>query len=153
MSTFVFHGKADLQKKKKCPTLPHLRERIPNKASRNTQCSSSHGIPLQINHTRARVSHIIRDKSKSIPYHAFSLSFPLSLFFPAKTRIKKAICRNLHSNLQSGTDCLEPLHVCFPCIALEYSSSTAIKVTNSTGNYPTTVDQILALYTEAAKHG
>ena len=80
-------------------TLPHLRECIFHKVSRNTQFSSSLRIPLQTSHTRARVSHIIRDESKSISYHAISLSFPLSLFLPAKTRTKKAICRNLHSNL------------------------------------------------------
>ncbi|KAM2437355.1 hypothetical protein ACFX1W_014471 [Malus domestica] len=47
---------------------------------------------------KAKVSHIARVESKSISYHAFSLSFPLSLFLPTKTRIKKTICRNFHSN-------------------------------------------------------
>ncbi|KAM2884582.1 hypothetical protein COP2_011877 [Malus domestica] len=69
------------------------------------------------------------------------------------TRRKRAVSRNLKSNLQFGTDCLEPLPGCLLSIALEYSSSTAVKVTNSTGKYLMTVDQILALYTEAAKHG
>ncbi|KAM2027351.1 hypothetical protein ACFX1T_019662 [Malus domestica] len=67
------------------------------------------------------------------------------------TRRKRAISRNLKSNLQSGTDCLEHLPGCLLSIALEYSSSTAVKVTNSTGKYLMTVDQILALYSEAAK--
>ncbi|KAM0971054.1 hypothetical protein ACFX2A_019341 [Malus domestica] len=67
------------------------------------------------------------------------------------TRRKRAVSRNLKSNLQFGTDCLEPLPGCLLSIALEYSSSTAVKVTNSTGKYLMTVDQILALYTEAAK--
>ncbi|KAM2103734.1 hypothetical protein ACFX1T_001837 [Malus domestica] len=66
---------------------------------------------------------------------------------------KRAVSRNLKSNLQFGTDCLEPLPGCLLSIALEYSSSTAVKVTNSTGKYLMTVDQILALYTEAAKRG
>ncbi|KAM2973608.1 hypothetical protein FF2_020139 [Malus domestica] len=69
----------------------------------------------------------------------------------SKTRRKRAVSRNLKSNLQFGTDCLEPLPGCLLSIALEYSSSTAVKVTNSTGKYLMTVDQILALYTEAAK--
>ncbi|KAM2068492.1 hypothetical protein ACFX16_000109 [Malus domestica] len=64
-------------------------------------------------------------RNKSISYHAFSLSFPLSLFLPAKTRIKKAICRNLHSNSGQGTDYREPLAGCLPGFALEYSSSVA----------------------------
>ncbi|KAM1075524.1 hypothetical protein ACFX13_020644 [Malus domestica] len=72
---------------------------------------------------KAKVSHITRVESKSISYHAFSLSFPLSLFLPAKTRIKKAICRNLHSNSGQGTDYREPLPDCLPGFALEYSSS------------------------------
>ncbi|KAM1621863.1 hypothetical protein ACFXTN_018655 [Malus domestica] len=67
------------------------------------------------------------------------------------TRRKRAVSRNLKSNLQFGTDCLEPLPGRLLSIALEYSSSTAVKVTNSTGKYLMTVDQILALYTEAAK--
>ncbi|KAM2607165.1 hypothetical protein TB2_035757 [Malus domestica] len=67
------------------------------------------------------------------------------------TRRKRAVSRNLKSNLQFGTDCLEPLPGCLLSIALEYSSSTAVKVTNSTGKCLMTVDQILALYTEAAK--
>ncbi|KAM1201052.1 hypothetical protein FF1_017372 [Malus domestica] len=70
-----------------------------------------------------------------------------------RTRRKRAVSRNLKSNLQFGTDCLEPLPGCLLSIALEYSSSTAVKVTNSTGKYLMTVDQILALYTEAAKRG
>ncbi|KAM1076165.1 hypothetical protein ACFX1X_023989 [Malus domestica] len=70
-----------------------------------------------------------------------------------ETRRKRAVSRNLKSNLQFGTDCLEPLPGCLLSIALEYSSSTAVKVTNSTCKYLMTVDQILALYTEAAKRG
>ena len=46
-------------------------------------------IPLKTSHTRAKVSHIIRVKSKSIPYHAFSLSFPLALFLPTRQGERK----------------------------------------------------------------
>ncbi|KAM1804007.1 hypothetical protein ACFX12_029923 [Malus domestica] len=70
---------------------------------------------------KEKVSHIIRVESKSISYHTISLSFYLSLFLPAKTRIKKAICQNLHSNSQPGTDCLEPFPDCLPSTALEAS--------------------------------
>ncbi|KAM2115207.1 hypothetical protein ACFX1Q_023666 [Malus domestica] len=110
-------------------------------------------MPMQTSHTRARVSHIIRVKSKSIPYHAFSLSFPLPLLLPAGQGEKNAISRNLKSNFRSGIDCLESLHGCLPNIALEYSSSTVVKVTKSFGKYLRTVDTILTLYIEAATHG
>ncbi|KAM1291214.1 hypothetical protein ACFX2H_018156 [Malus domestica] len=66
---------------------------------------------------------------------------------------KKASSRNLKSNFRSGTDCLEPLPGYSSSIALKYSSSTVVKVANSFGKYLRTVDTILALYTEAVKHG
>ena len=68
---------------KKCSTLPHIRNGTPNLASRNTPFSSPSIIPMPTSHIRARISHIIRVESKSIPYHAFSLSFPLPLLLPA----------------------------------------------------------------------
>ncbi|KAM2685753.1 hypothetical protein EV2_008722 [Malus domestica] len=68
-------------------------------------------------------------------------------------RRKNAISWNLKSNFRSGTDCPESLHGCLPNIALEYSSSTVVKVANSFGKYLRIVDTILVLYTEAAKHG
>ncbi|KAM1728186.1 hypothetical protein ACFX12_018721 [Malus domestica] len=82
-------------------------------------------------------------------FPVFSFAFALI----CKTRRKKAISRNLKSNFQSGTDCPEPLPGCSPSIALEYSSSIVVKVTNPFGKYFRTVDTILALYTEAAKYG
>ncbi|KAM1242746.1 hypothetical protein ACFX2G_035066 [Malus domestica] len=101
-------------------------------------------------------------QSKSISYHhGQKQEYLISCFFPVfsftlaltcKTRRKKAISRNLKSNFRYGTDCLEPLPGCLPSIALEYSSSTVVKVTNSFGKYLKTVDTILTLYTEAAKH-
>lgn len=81
MSTSIPNGQADLQK---CSTLHHIWEGTPNEAFRNIQLSFPPIIPLQTSYTRARISHIIRVKSKSIPYHAFSLSFPLALFLPAR---------------------------------------------------------------------
>ncbi|KAM1382422.1 hypothetical protein ACFX2F_034895 [Malus domestica] len=70
--------------KKKCSTFLHIREGTLSKVSRNTQLLFLPIIPLQTSHTRTRVFHIIRVKSKSIPYHAFSLSFPLALFLLAR---------------------------------------------------------------------
>ncbi|KAM1489013.1 hypothetical protein ACFXTO_032315 [Malus domestica] len=64
-------------------------------------------------------------ESKSILYHAFSLSFFLSLFFTCGTRRKKAISQHLVSIFRSGIDCLEPLPDCLPSLALEYSFSTS----------------------------
>ncbi|KAM1676596.1 hypothetical protein ACFX2K_042396 [Malus domestica] len=99
MSTFTLHSKADIHNISSSPrTFLHLRECLPNEASRVTQCFLFLGVPLQTNDTKAKVSHITRVESKSISYHAFSLSFHFSLFLPTKTRIKKTICRNLHSN-------------------------------------------------------
>ena len=99
MSSFTLHSKADIHNlSSSLRTFLHLRECLPNEASRVTQCSLFLGVPLQANDSKAKVSHITRVESKSISYHAFSLSFPLSLFLPTKTRIKKTICRNFHSN-------------------------------------------------------
>ena len=83
MSTFILHSPADLQIKKCSMFLP-IREGTFSRVSRNTQLFFLPIIPLQTSHTRVRVSHIIRVKSKSIPYHDFSLSFPLALFLPAR---------------------------------------------------------------------
>ncbi|KAM1034705.1 hypothetical protein ACFX10_037969 [Malus domestica] len=65
---------------------------------------------------------------------------------------KNAISRNLKSNFRSGTDYLKPFPGCLPSIALKYSSSTVVKVTNSFSKYLRTVDMILTLYTKAAMH-
>ncbi|KAM1122864.1 hypothetical protein ACFX19_004412 [Malus domestica] len=148
--TSLLNGQANLQK---CSTLSRIRKGTLNITSRNTQLYFPPIIPQQISHT----------KNKSISYHqGRKQEYPISCFLPVfvfvlvhtcRTRRKRAVSRNLKSNLQFGTDCLEPLPGCLLSIALEYSSSTAVKVTNSTGKYLMTVDQILALYTEAAKRG
>ncbi|KAM1404466.1 hypothetical protein ACFX2I_012942 [Malus domestica] len=82
-------------------------------------------IPLQTSYTRARISHIIRVKSKSIPYHAFSLSFPLALFLPARQeeREQSVSIRNQASSQELTA--WNPLPDYLPSIALEYSSSTS----------------------------
>ncbi|KAM1728925.1 hypothetical protein ACFX12_019383 [Malus domestica] len=75
--------------------------------------------------SKAKVFHIMKVESKSISYHAFSLSFSLSLFFTCGIRRKRAISQHLVSIFRSGTDCLEPLLDCLPSLALEYSFSTS----------------------------
>ncbi|KAM1736521.1 hypothetical protein ACFX12_014868 [Malus domestica] len=102
-------------------------------------------------------------QSKSISYHqGQKQEYPISCFFhvfsfalalTCKTRRNNTISRNLKSDFQSGTDCPKPLPGCLPSIALEYSSSTVVKVMNFYGKYIRTVDTILMLYTEAATHG
>ncbi|KAM1721189.1 hypothetical protein ACFX12_022756 [Malus domestica] len=77
------------------------------------------------NPSKAKVFHIMKVESKSIAYHAFSLSFSLSLFFTCGTRRKKAISQHLVSIFRSRTDCLEPLLDCLPSLALEYLFSTS----------------------------
>ncbi|KAM1076379.1 hypothetical protein ACFX19_024320 [Malus domestica] len=149
MSTSLLHRQANLQK---CSTLSRFREGTLNITSRNTQLYFPSIIPQQISHT----------KNKSISYHqGRKQEYLISCFLPVlvfvlvhtcRTRRKRAVSRNLKSNLQSGTD-LGPLPGCLLSIALEYSSSTAVKVMNSSGKYLMTIDQILALYTEAAKCG
>ncbi|KAM2019514.1 hypothetical protein ACFX1T_022296 [Malus domestica] len=82
-------------------------------------------IPMQTSHTRARVSHIIRVKSKSIPYHAFSLSFPLALFLLARQgEIEQSVNTYNQASSQELT-AWNPLPDYLPGIALEYSSSTS----------------------------
>ncbi|KAM2747050.1 hypothetical protein PS2_022573 [Malus domestica] len=61
------------------------------------------------NSSNAKVFHIMKVKSKSISYHAFSMSFSLSLFSSAG-----------------------PLPDCLPSPALEYSSSTSYAFSSST---------------------
>ncbi|KAM1643040.1 hypothetical protein ACFX2K_012891 [Malus domestica] len=105
-------------------------------------------------HSRKHPQHNFSKYSALFPPDNTSANKPhqkQEYLISSRTRRKRAVSRNLKSNLQSGTDCLRPLPGCLLNIALEYSSSTAVKVTNSTGKYLMTVDQILALYTEAAK--
>ncbi|KAM2845538.1 hypothetical protein COP1_027974 [Malus domestica] len=77
------------------------------------------------NPPKVKVFHIMKVEGKSISYHAFFMSFSLSLFFTCGTRRKRAISQHLVSIFQSETDCLEPLPDCLPSLALEYSFSTS----------------------------
>ncbi|KAM1422252.1 hypothetical protein ACFX2I_004404 [Malus domestica] len=123
MSTFILHNQADLQIKK-CSTVLHIREGTLSRVSRNTQLLFLPIIPLQTNHTRARVSHIIKVKSKSIPYHAFSLSFPLALFLPARQGEREQSVSTWNQASSQELTAWNPLPDYLPGIALEYSSST-----------------------------
>ncbi|KAM1896177.1 hypothetical protein ACFX13_044848 [Malus domestica] len=80
---------------------------------------------MQTSHTRVRVSHIIKVKSKSIPYHVFSLSFPLPLFLPVRQgeRVQSVSTWNQASSQELTA--WNPLPDYLPSIALEYSSSTS----------------------------
>ncbi|KAM1956624.1 hypothetical protein ACFX16_026012 [Malus domestica] len=105
-------------------------------------------------HSRMHPQHNLSKYSALFPPDNTSANKPhqeQEYLISSGTKRKRAVSRNLKSNLQSGTDCLRPLSGCLLSIALENSSSTAVKVMNSTGTYLMTVDQILALYTEAAK--
>ncbi|KAM1406292.1 hypothetical protein ACFXTH_000980 [Malus domestica] len=105
--------------KKKCSTFLHIREGIISRVSRNTQLIFPLIIHLQTSHTRARVSHIIMVKSKSIPYHA------LTLFLPARQGEKEqSVSTWNQASSQELTTC-NSLPDYLPGIALEYSSSTS----------------------------
>ncbi|KAM0977319.1 hypothetical protein ACFX13_020445 [Malus domestica] len=107
-------------------------------------------------HSRRHHQHNLSKYSTLFPPDDTSANKPhqeQEYLISSGTRRKRAVSQNLKSNFRSRTDCLEPLPGCLLSIAFEYSSSTAIKVMNSSGKYLTTVDQILALYTEAVKHG
>ena len=125
MSTSILHSQANLQINKKCLTFLHIREGTLNRVSRNTQLLFLLIIPLQTSHTRARVSHIIRVKSKSIPYHTFSLSFPLALFLPARQGEREQSVSTWNQASSQELTAWNPLPDYLPDIALEYSSSTS----------------------------
>ncbi|KAM1736763.1 hypothetical protein ACFXTH_015040 [Malus domestica] len=80
---------------------------------------------MQTSHTRVRVSHIIRVKSKSIPYHAFSLSFPLALFLPARQGEREQSVSTWNEASSQELTAWNPLPDYLPGIALEYSFSTS----------------------------
>ncbi|KAM1568555.1 hypothetical protein ACFX14_033822 [Malus domestica] len=80
---------------------------------------------MQTSHTRARVSHIIRVKSKSIPYQAFSLPFPLPLFLPARQGEREQSVSTWNQASSQELTAWNPLPDYLPGIALEYSSSTS----------------------------
>ncbi|KAM1447025.1 hypothetical protein ACFXTO_006169 [Malus domestica] len=84
---------------------------------------------------KAKVFHIIKVESKSISYHAFSLSFSLSLFYDKE---KECNQQHLVSIFRSGANCLEPLPDCLPSLALEYSSfSSYASVLSTTSTWGT----------------
>ncbi|KAM2120640.1 hypothetical protein ACFX1Q_018550 [Malus domestica] len=111
--------------KKKCSTFLHIREGTLSRVSRNTQLLFLPIIPLQTSHTRARVSHIIRVKSKSISYHAFSLYFPLALFLPSRQGEREQSVSIWNQASSQELTAWNPLPDYLPGIALEYSSSTS----------------------------
>ncbi|KAM2510478.1 hypothetical protein PS1_034966 [Malus domestica] len=111
--------------KKKCSTFLYIREGTLNRVSRNTQLLFPPIIPLQTSHTRARISHIIRVKSKSIPYHVFSLSFPLALFLPARQGEREQSVSTWNQASSQELTAWNPLPDYLPGIALEYSFSTS----------------------------
>ncbi|KAM1754493.1 hypothetical protein ACFX12_006949 [Malus domestica] len=80
---------------------------------------------MQTSNTRVRVSHIIRVKRKSISYHAFSLSFPLPLFLPARQRERKQSVSTWNQASSQELTAWNPLPDNLPGIALEYSFSTS----------------------------
>ncbi|KAM2775324.1 hypothetical protein COP1_020086 [Malus domestica] len=111
--------------KKTWSTLLHIREGTLSRVSRNTQLLPPPIIPLQTSHTRARVSHIIRVKSKSIPYHAFSLSSPLALFLPVRQGEIEQSVRTWNQVSSQELIAWNLLPDYLPDIALEYLSSTS----------------------------
>ena len=121
MLTSIPNRQADLQK---CSTLPHIWKGTSKEAFRNIQLSFPPIIPLQTSYTRVRISHIIRVKSKSIPYHPFSLSFPLALFLPARQGEREQSVSTWNQASSQELTAWNPLLDYLPGIAFEYSSST-----------------------------
>ncbi|KAM2516194.1 hypothetical protein ACFX1W_028350 [Malus domestica] len=78
MLTFTFHCKADIHNLSSSPRMP---------SQRSLSSDSVFLIPWGTsanNLSKAKVFHIMKVESKSISYHAFSLSFSLSLFSSAR---------------------------------------------------------------------
>ncbi|KAM1441685.1 hypothetical protein EV1_009529 [Malus domestica] len=111
--------------KKKCSTFLHIRKGTLRRVSRNTQLLFLPIIPLQTSHTRAKVSHIIRVKSKSIPYHALFLSFPLALLLSARQGEREQSVSTWNQASSQELIAWNPLPDYLPGSALEYSSSTS----------------------------
>ncbi|KAM1060250.1 hypothetical protein ACFX2B_024650 [Malus domestica] len=82
-------------------------------------------IPMQTSHTRARVSHITKVKSKSITYYDFSLSFPFPLFLLARQGEREQSVSTWNQASSQELTAWNPLPDYLPGIALEYSSSTS----------------------------
>ncbi|KAM2296182.1 hypothetical protein ACFX1S_035878 [Malus domestica] len=64
-------------------------------------------------------------KSKSIPYHVFSLSFPLALFLPTRQGERKQSVSTWNQASNQELTNWNSLPDYLPGIALEYSSSTS----------------------------
>ncbi|KAM1371607.1 hypothetical protein ACFX14_041834 [Malus domestica] len=111
--------------KKKCSTFLHIQEGTLSRVSQNTQLLFLSIIPLQTSYTRTTVSHIIRVKSKSITYHAFSLSFPLALFLPARQGEREQLASTWNQASSQELTAWNPLPDYLSGIALKYSSSTS----------------------------
>ncbi|KAM1060249.1 hypothetical protein ACFX2B_024650 [Malus domestica] len=80
---------------------------------------------MQTSHTRARVSHITKVKSKSITYYDFSLSFPFPLFLLARQGEREQSVSTWNQASSQELTAWNPLPDYLPGIALEYSSSTS----------------------------
>ncbi|KAM1570687.1 hypothetical protein ACFX10_035658 [Malus domestica] len=80
---------------------------------------------MQTSYTKATVSHIIRVKSKSIPYHIFSLCFHLALFLSARQGEKEQSVSIWNQASNQELTAWNPLPDYLSGIALEYSSSTS----------------------------
>ncbi|KAM1343999.1 hypothetical protein ACFX2F_008133 [Malus domestica] len=110
---------------KKCSTFLHILKGTLSRVSRNTQLLFLPIISLQTRHTIARVSHIVGVKSKSIPYHAFFLSFPLALFLPVRQEEREQSVSTWNQASSQELTAWNPLPDYLSGIALEYSSSTS----------------------------
>ncbi|KAM1739268.1 hypothetical protein ACFX11_015006 [Malus domestica] len=126
MSTFILHSQANLQIKKNTQLFFTSHPRGHSQQSLSKYSASFPSIiPLQTSHTRARVSHIIKVKSKSISYHAFFLSFPLALFLPARQGEREQLVSTWNQAFSQELIAWNPLLDYLPSIALEYSYSTS----------------------------
>ncbi|KAM2557544.1 hypothetical protein TB2_014655 [Malus domestica] len=82
---------------------------------------SKYSVFFAPNNTYANQPH----QSKSITYHAFSLSFPLPLFLPARQREREQSISTWNQASSKKLTSWNPLPDYLPGIALEYSSSTS----------------------------
>ncbi|KAM1566672.1 hypothetical protein ACFX11_045921 [Malus domestica] len=121
MSPFTLHCKTDIHNLSSSPRMPFQ------------QTLSSHSVFLipwgtsANNSSKAKVFHIMKVENKSISYHAFSMSFTLSLFWDNE---KKSNQPALGINLPIWNRL--PLPDCLPSLALEYLSSTSYASSSST---------------------
>ncbi|KAM2604478.1 hypothetical protein TB2_033379 [Malus domestica] len=122
MWTSILYSQADLQKMLNSSS--HLRGHSQRNLSKYL-ASFPLIILLQTSHARARISHIIRVESKSIPYHAFSLSFPLPLLLPVRQGEREQSVNTWNQASSQELTAWNTLPNYLPSIALKYSSSTS----------------------------